>query len=182
MVIAIKVNLFKNWLPTMPIPVKVSDIIGELEMLNDQTNAFLNKETGETVLIWDDFASYLEEDNPDLDLAAEMMGVEDADMEPYYHAYNDHEPWIALPTSWDIHDYSIMQDFCWSIDDEEQQDQLLSAIRGRGAFRMFRDTVDRLGLLQDWYDFKNDAYRNIAINWLVANDISYIDDRKDHSN
>ena len=35
----------------------------------------------------------------------------------------------------------------------ERADKLECAIQGRGAFRRFKDMVDRMGISQQWYDF-----------------------------
>ena len=51
--------------------------------------------------------------------------------------------------------------------------QLERALHGRGAFRMFKDTVHRLGLQDAWYAFRDRALREIAIDWCEANGIEW---------
>lgn len=88
-----------------------------------------------------------------------------------------HAPeWLALPSQREIHDYEIMETFCYAVDNDDHREQLLRAIRGRGAFRYFRDTADRLGLTEDWYAYRDQAYEDIAIEWLEAHDVSYVRD------
>ena len=43
-----------------------------------------------------------------------------------------------------------MERFCRTADDPSVRDELLDAIHGSGAFREFRRTVVRLGLLDQW--------------------------------
>jgi hypothetical protein len=40
--------------------------------------------------------------------------------------------------------------------------QISRAIHGRGAFRMFRATVETLGLLEEWYEFRDRALLEIG--------------------
>ncbi|WP_276662556.1 UPF0158 family protein [Syntrophomonas wolfei] len=52
--------------------------------------------------------------------------------------------------------------------------ELLYAIRGRGAFRRFKDKVQRLGIQQQWDKFREEAFKEIAIDWCEYNNIPYI--------
>ena len=54
--------------------------------------------------------------------------------------------WLYLPDSDEIHEWEIMRDFAASRGDPAHRDQSFEAIHGRGAFRMFRSTADRLRL------------------------------------
>ena len=53
------------------------------------------------------------------------------------------------------------------------RDQLFDAISGRGAFRMFRSTLDRLGLREDWYAYRHSAFEDIARDWLEEHNIRF---------
>jgi len=66
-----------------------------------------------------------------------------------------------------------MNDFACSIDDLDVRDELLLAIRGRGAFRYFKDSIHRLGIQQDWYDFRTAAFERIAADWLDEHGVPY---------
>jgi len=68
-----------------------------------------------------------------------------------------------------------MEQFANSVDDEEASDELLTALHGRGAFRYFKDTVRRLGIQQDWYRFRDEAFREIARDWLEAKGIPFVE-------
>lgn len=52
-------------------------------------------------------------------------------------------------------------------------DELARAIRGRGAFRMFKDAVYRQGLEERWFELKRMAVERIAIDALEAEGIPY---------
>lgn len=83
------------------------------------------------------------------------------------------ERYVNIPGQWERNDYRIMQDFIASLPTEDARDQLAAAIHGRGAFRMFRATVERLGLLPQWYNYQDAAYRQMAIDWCQAHGLTY---------
>ena len=55
----------------------------------------------------------------------------------------------------------------------EEFDKLARALKGRGEFRRFKDTVNWLGIDQEWYDFQDNEYKRIAIEWCENNNIEY---------
>ena len=50
---------------------------------------------------------------------------------------------------------------------------LFVALRGRGAFRYFKATVRRLGIADDWYAFRDQAFEEIAVAWCEDNGIAF---------
>jgi hypothetical protein len=46
---------------------------------------------------------------------------------------------------------------------------------GRTQIRYFKDTVRRLGIQQDWYRFRDEAFKEIARDWLLARDIPFVE-------
>ena len=81
--------------------------------------------------------------------------------------------YVRLPTSHDLHEYAIMQDFCERVADEQQRLVLLSQIRGSGAFRRFRETIALFDLKEEWYRFQRNALEMIARDWLEEQNIPY---------
>ena len=79
----------------------------------------------------------------------------------------------ALPSKFEIHEWSIMRDFCATVKDESAQRELLDAIHGSGAFRFFNSTIDRLDLRDDWFAYRDESMEQIAIDWLEANNIHW---------
>jgi hypothetical protein len=52
----------------------------------------------------------------------------------------------------------------------------LVRIKGRGAFRNFKDAIHMHGIEEEWYRFRQEELEKIAIDWLEANQISYTQD------
>lgn len=100
------------------------------------------------------------------------------DLDTYQFIYPDGNAdeagnYVDLPRREDLNDYKIMEDFIASLDDEKAKDWLANAIQGKGAFRRFRAACDRFLLLDDWYDFEEQAHRDQAIQWCEDNGILY---------
>ncbi|MCD8021312.1 MAG: UPF0158 family protein [Clostridiales bacterium] len=49
----------------------------------------------------------------------------------------------------------------------------MNAIRGRGAFRRFKDGIYYHGIEQQWYDYQADAYKQIAVRWCRDEGLEY---------
>jgi len=89
------------------------------------------------------------------------------------HERFDNDRFIPLPSKYDLNDYEIMEDFSVSVDDPAKRNILLTAISGKGAFRLFRHSIEKLGAEDEWYAFKNAAYREIAREWCVKHGLKY---------
>jgi hypothetical protein len=74
--------------------------------------------------------------------------------------------------------YQDMADFAEGISDEQAGRRLARAIRGRGAFRHFKDELheEYPELVQVWYAFRDARARRRAVEWLIDNDL--VDDEK----
>ncbi len=71
-----------------------------------------------------------------------------------------------------------MERFIGTVQGTEAAERLWRAIKGKGAFRYFEDTAARLGLLNEWYRYRDDAMKRFVIDWAEANNIPYVDDLK----
>lgn len=154
----------------MPLPVHLYAVVDELEAVDGEWRAYINRKTGE-------LASF------SLDLERSIENEEDPPSRPDWErelrqdcerVLNDPD-FILLPSKFDIHEWSIMERFCLSLDDEAVRDRLLDAIHGRGAFRMFKDLIHRQGIQDDWYRYRDGALKKIAADFLEAEGIPYVD-------
>lgn len=126
--------------------IKLNEVIDRLEFVNSglDTNAYFNPDKNEIFYIGE------------------------------YDTYDDEfEESIMLPSKYEIHEYSMMEDFIETIDDVKLYNQLCIAITGPGSFRRFKDTCINFEIIEDWYKFRDKKYREIAINWCKENNIDY---------
>ena len=67
----------------------------------------------------------------------------------------------------------MMEDFVDELENKKMQLELYRTIQGRGAFRRFKDGVRRLGIEQQWYDYRDKKYVEFAIYWCKENGIRW---------
>lgn len=75
------------------------------------------------------------------------------------------EDYIPLPGQYEINEYHMMEEFIYELSVGKNQDVLERAIRGKGAFRRFKDCLYGLGLEQSWYKFRDNSYEKVARDW-----------------
>lgn len=151
--------------------VSLKAVVDEMDVPSGEHHAYLNKRTGELVTIGDEEIDIVEsgeaiDDYPDWQKESIRKTREVLDSDDF----------LLLPGKFDINDYDLMERFCSSQSDAELRETLLSLIRGSGAFRRFKDAIHKYGIVEDWYQFRYAALREIAIEWLDANNISYTPD------
>jgi hypothetical protein len=76
---------------------------------------------------------------------------------------------LRFPSKHEIHDYSMMESFVVGLPAGAAREDLTNAIRGRGAFRRFRQSIRYHGMEQSWYAYLENAYRDLAIRWCRDN-------------
>ena len=67
-----------------------------------------------------------------------------------------------------------MVDFIETLDNLEIKDNLHRLIQGKGAFRRFKDYCFDENIIQDWYKYRDERYKEIAIEWCKENLVDLI--------
>ena len=151
----------------MPVTVSLREVVFEMDVPTDQCRAYLNPKTGEVITLTEDDRFALEYDDPD------RMPQWQRESLPKIREVVESDDFLPLPDKYEIHEWDIMRRFCGSVEDEEQREDLLNAISGRGAFRYFRDTIHHFGIEDDWYRVRDETIKHIAIDWLEAHGIPF---------
>jgi hypothetical protein len=85
--------------------------------------------------------------------------------------------YVALPEADSREGWSDMEAFVETVADPRLQSRLDRSIRGRGAFRRFRDELsDEPAEEQRWYAFKRDRLAERAREWLDDENIELVTD------
>ena len=135
--------------------IKLNNVIEAIELASDEFN-YYNSETREIIMYADPM----------------ITGIDQSDFLEDLEADIDNK-YIQLPTKFDVNDYDIMESFIWNIKDEKTQNELEEAIRGRGAFRRFKDKIQKFDLEEQWFSYRDNAYKRIAIEWCENHNIEY---------
>lgn len=131
--------------------VTLSKIIEGLEMVDDIVDCYYNPNKDEI------FLSNIEE-------------YEDLSEDEIDELF---EKSIILPIEYEINEYQMMIDFIDTVNEKNIKEKLQSLIQGKGAFRRFKDYCFEANIIQNWYDFREEKYKEIAINWCKQNDLKY---------
>ncbi|MBO4815750.1 MAG: hypothetical protein J5507_02195 [Clostridia bacterium] len=131
--------------------VTLSKIIDGLEMVDDMNDCYYNPEKDEIFL--SNIGEYGDLTEDEIDELFEES--------------------IILPTQYEINEYQIMVGFIDTIKNTEIKNNLQRLIQGKGAFRRFKDYCAEADIIQDWYDFRDKKYKEIAIEWCKQNGLEY---------
>lgn len=153
-------------------PVSLQSVAEELVALDDDSTAYINRKTGELVTVSEEEARIVEEGGEDDEYIPDWQ----KEILPGIKAVLESADYVALPDKFEIHEYSIIERFCLSVSDAGLQDELLDAIRGRGAFRRFKDAIYDMGIQDDWYCFRDAVLKRIAADFLDREGIAWVDD------
>ena len=127
-------------------------VASEFEIIDAETHLFYNTKTDE------------------FDFYGDYMDAEYADSEKF-----EDDAWIAAPRQRELGEYDIMVNFSETVSDPHMHDLLCVALNGKGAFRRFKDTLENMGLTEEWYAFRYKAYIEIAREWCEENNIGYLE-------
>lgn len=149
-------------------PVKLKAIIEEIDIQSDEHSSYLNKKTGEVFTIGIEEMASAEEELPLEDFPGWQQEIIQRAKDIL-----DTEDFIPLPSKFDINDWEIMESFCDSVADPALGKLLHSSIRGGGAFRRFKEMIREHKVEDKWYEFREEALREILIDWCENNGIDY---------
>ncbi|WP_146816931.1 UPF0158 family protein [Alkalibacillus haloalkaliphilus] len=152
--------------------VKLRDLVEAMDTQTDYHIDFINIKSGEIVSITNEIFNVAEDTEP---FDNKLPDWQQEELKLAHEILDNENQYIELPSKFDINEYKMMEDFCYNFDNSQVQSDLLQAIRGRGAFRRFKDKLIKLGLDQEWFNFRDERYKEIAIELCNNHDLEYED-------
>ena len=151
--------------------VRLSAIMEVIEISSEEFSSYLNRITGHVIILSEEEISAAEEgddldDYPEWQRESILMAGDFLKNEKDY---------LGLPTKDDLDEYRLMEKFSLSVEHPNTLDILYGAIKGKGAFRRFKDALHRLNLTDEWYAYREAAVRQVAIDWCELNEINWQD-------
>lgn len=161
--------------------VDIEDIALAMETSNELEECIwcLDTETGKVINVLRSVMDDVEEEDEDaINHYSEWMKDMTKDAEA---VLNDDEGRFAEIPKISSHEaYSYMERYIFSIKDEEIRNKLLGAIKGKGAFRRFKDTISEWPELEKrWFEYKDETMRREILDWLESIGIEHEDVRED---
>ena len=152
-------------------PVKLSELIDDLEFDSDEYGSWVDLENGRVVRVSHSLIRAIEEGD------AERLAEHDEEVEIAKAVVADSgERFVEAPGKFEFHEYRQMERFIGTVEDSAAAEELWRAIKGKGAFRYFKDTARRLGLLEQWYQYRDSAMKEFVRDWAEAHQIPIVDD------
>lgn len=155
----------------MGIQVKLKDLIEEMEAELEDSASFLNVKTGEIVGLMSEDLRAAEDEEPMDDLPDWQQEVRMLAEDIVENA----EDYLELPSKYEVNEYEIMESFCFTVNDQTKRESLLRAIKGKGAFRRFRDKIIDLEVENQWYSYRKESYAQIAKEWCQEHQLNFIE-------
>ena len=154
----------------MSLSIKLKDLVDELECQFDAYNLYFSKKIGRILLVWsEEYSAFIEEDRKNRSGGDEEKKGIAADILEHEADY------IKLPSKSDINEDDMMEKFCLSRKSKKDSELLLTALKGRHAFLKFTNILKKLKITDEWERFRDEAYKEIAINWCHENKINFIE-------
>jgi Uncharacterised protein family (UPF0158) len=150
----------------MPI-VSLRDVVEALDLESDELHSYLDPDTGEIVTFNDDEARMAE--SGEWETAPAWM----KEYLPKVKRVLEDDRMLELPDRVHIDEWRMMQNFAMEEAQCRCRSELCSAVHGEGAFRRFKNAIQRLGLEDSWYQFRQAAFEEVAKEWLEENKIPY---------
>ena len=149
--------------------VNLKKIVEGMEFQGDESQSSLKISSCEVVLLTDEAIAAAESDEA---LAVHAEWYRDA-IEQAREFLNNEEDYIPLPSKFEFHEYGVMEEFIRSWPIDEQRDELLTLIKGKGAFARFKQGLERLLLQEKWYQYRDRALAELAKSWCRDNGIEF---------
>ncbi len=149
--------------------IELKAIVDGFEFQTDESQAFLNKKTGE-VLFFTDEELQLAESKEDISDYAHWMQDAVKVASTYLEGQDNY---LELPTKYEFHEYHVMENFILSLPHEAQREELYYMIKGKGAFSQFKRGIERYSLTGKWYKYRDNAIFELAKQWCEANGLEY---------
>ncbi len=149
--------------------VKLATLIEAIEFQLNEVDSYLHLESGSIVSITKEIFIKADDEEP----IDELEDWEQIEYTSALDILNHPEQYLELPNKDEINEYLMMESFCYFLEDEQAKQALSTAIRGRGAFRRFKDQAIALGIIEDWYSFRDESYKDFVIKWCEMNEVDY---------
>lgn len=115
--------------------VSLARIVAEIDMLGNEGTLYVNRETGEVF--------------------ARTEFMEDAGFdEETLESLEEDVAWVRVLSSHEINDFETMRRYTNRVAGPAASKELSEAMRGRGAYRRFRDVIHRRGLQKEWDEYR----------------------------
>ena len=153
--------------------VNISDVIECIEFENENLNHYYNKNTG--IIIYKESSETSNYSAADYNRINEFEEWERELIESLYDLENNPDNYIKLPGEDEISELNMMINFCNSFNDFSIDDIVNKNTDDIKKIQKIKKLIEEKNMLNDWYDFREQTEKQIAIDWCNKNNIEYIE-------
>ena len=136
--------------------IELAELCSAMEDSSEEHNYYLDLDTGKLLLISD----YMDDE--------ESKKLKDK-IDDNFDRYE------LLPKVESYEGYEDMEDFISTVSDEHLAELLHVAVKGKGAFRRFKDVLEWYPEERErWFQFRDDKLKQRALEWLVNIGVSLL--------
>jgi len=167
-------------LPVMRrLKINRTDLEAAFETGFSETHHYLDTETGEVLMVGDDYRQELEDLMEEVGLEAKLEGVLRDSGLPDWHKQalaeaqrvedDDGTRLVEVPELDAHEDIRDMEAFARTVQEPRLRAELERALNGRGAFRRFREALaSDFRERERWFQFKRERLREHMTDWLAS--------------
>lgn len=143
-------------------------VVDRLATVGDDETTFVDRSTGRLVTLGDELVANLGADEP-LDEGLDFSETELEDLRRKLRSRS----LLPLPTKAETKEFQLQEHFCAGLPEGSAQDQMLKVMRGQTGFRSFDGAVERLGIAEQWQQYRDTGFARVAIVWLQRNELPF---------
>ncbi len=151
-----------------PSRLSLQAVVDRLASVGDDETTFVDRGTGRLVTLGDELVANLGADEP-LDEALDFSEAELEDLRRRLRSGT----LLPLPTKAQTKEFQLQERFCAGLPEGPQREQMLKVMRGQTGFRSFEGAVARLGIAEQWQQYRDTAFARVAIVWLERNKLPF---------
>lgn len=87
--------------------------------------------------------------------------------------FDEEDRYYYLPNRYNFHDSEIVEEYINTVNDVKLQNELEYVFYGKGKFGRFKDTLRKYNMLDNYYKFREDYLKEMAIDWCKENNLEY---------
>lgn len=150
----------------------MEDLISEIELQIDDTFTFINTNSGEVITLTREEMRTVEDEEP----FEKFPDWQRENIEKAISIIEDEDGvFVDFTLRNNFNEYEIIEEFIVRLPDQKNREILDDTIRGRGAFRRFKDRIIELGVDKQWYTYKEGKIRQLVIEWCKEHNIEIQD-------
>ncbi|MEG0295762.1 MAG: UPF0158 family protein [Clostridium sp.] len=149
--------------------ITLHDIVEVLEMDTDDITSYYHKPSESMVVIMKEDIELAQSNDDTSNL--EEWKKESVDMAKDF--LNNKQDYLSFPSEEDYNEQNIILEFINHIAaDKEVYEKLSKAMEEEHTIRRFKDELFKVNLIDEWYDFREEKFLEVAEKWVNKNNIA----------